>query len=325
MNETLVLPWHQELWRRMMTLTGQGRLGHAWLLRGPEGVGKNHFARLLAWRWLCTKAQGEETACGQCRGCALLQAGTHPDLFQVSPQSSQWIAVDQIRGLVEFLSLHGQENDRRVIVISPAEVMNANAANSLLKLLEEPPSGVIFLLVAHGWHRLPATIRSRCQPLVFSIPDPDRVQPWLQDQCGDIPAEVLLRQAYGAPLRALAGADPQYQQQRREVFTQFIQVLRDASQDSEVAAAWSQSDPQRLLAWLQSWAMDVVRLRHRIGDIVNDDFREALQEIAGRLHLLKVFQILDSVHERRRWLQQPLNQQLMWEDLFILWRRPGPA
>jgi len=136
-----------------------GRLHHAWLLHGLRGVGKQQLAAHLAGRYLCVEQRG----CGECHACRMIAADAHPDLQQVGLlDGKRDISIDQVRELLGFLALSGRESERRVVILDDADRMNGQAANALLKGLEEPSPGSLLLIVCHDLTRLPATIRSRC-------------------------------------------------------------------------------------------------------------------------------------------------------------------
>lgn len=170
------------------------RLPHAVLIQGAEGVGKLALAERLAARLLCEAPSADSEPCGRCDGCRWVAAGSHPDLRRVEPDAlsgagvpvedtagesrasrrakpSSEIRVDQIRELADFLYLGSHRGSRRVAIVHPAESMNAHAANALLKGLEEPPAGAMFVLVTHHPARLLPTIRSRC--VVIPVPQPE--------------------------------------------------------------------------------------------------------------------------------------------------------
>lgn len=161
---------HESLHRRFANALTAGRLHHGWLLHGMKGIGKASEAMAMAALYLCEHPQ-DGVACGECHGCAMLRAESHPDFFRVELQEKKRdISVEQVRELLDFLSLSGMESDRRVVVIDGAELMNKAASNALLKGLEEPSPGSLLLIVCHDLMRLPATIRSRsmlghCAPL----------------------------------------------------------------------------------------------------------------------------------------------------------------
>ncbi len=136
-----------------------GRLHHAWLLHGMKGIGKRMLADQLVAMLMCEQHSG----CGECHACRMLLADSHPDIYKAGLlEGKRDINIEQIRAVLEFLALSGAESDRRIVVLDDADRMNAQAANALLKGLEEPAPGSVLLMVCADIERLPATIRSRC-------------------------------------------------------------------------------------------------------------------------------------------------------------------
>ncbi|MBN4073326.1 AAA family ATPase [Mariprofundus ferrooxydans] len=136
-----------------------GNLHHAWLLYGLKGVGKHTLAERLAGFAICER----QSACGECHGCSMLAAGSHPDVFRLGLlEGKRDLTVEQIRQVLGFLSLSAAQGGRRVVILDDAERMNGQAANALLKGLEEPSAGSLLLIVCSDLERLPATVRSRC-------------------------------------------------------------------------------------------------------------------------------------------------------------------
>jgi len=157
MNE-LVLG-HHLVEQRFREVLNQGRLHHAWLLYGMQGIGKAALAEKLAGHLMCES----QSACGECHGCRMLAVGSHPDLFRVGLiEGKRDLNIEQVRGVLGFLSLSGAESGRRVVILDDAERMNGQAANALLKGLEEPSADSVLLMICSDLERLPATIRSRC-------------------------------------------------------------------------------------------------------------------------------------------------------------------
>ena len=167
------LPWLNVPTARLCDEFERGQLGHAPLLHGPQGIGKHALAHALASAILChnrgvstadTAPQATGGACGQCEACQMIAAGSHPDLFVVSVlEDAKEIVVDQVRALIEKVALTPAAGAHRVAVIESAELMNVNAANALLKTLEEPPNNVWLILVSSAPGRLPPTGWSLCQ------------------------------------------------------------------------------------------------------------------------------------------------------------------
>lgn len=185
MSAARFAPWQQHAFERVLASHAEGRLGHGLLVCGPARLGKRALAEAIAARLLCRGAQPAEPACGRCRSCLLLAAGNHPDLHRVSfalndkgePRSV--ITVEQIRALSEKLALTPQLDGAIVSLIAPADALNVNAANALLKTLEEPQPGRYLLLLSDAPQRLSATIRSRCQRIELRPPSAEDARAWL--------------------------------------------------------------------------------------------------------------------------------------------------
>ncbi|MBV8237723.1 MAG: AAA family ATPase [Sphingomonas sp.] len=194
-----------------------GVLHHAWLLAGPQGVGKGRFARDAAARLLASSA-GDAT--GE-RTRALIEAGSHPDYRELArlekeergeTRLARSITIAQVRALHPLFATTPSLGPRRVIVIDAIDDLEREGANALLKSLEEPPPGTVFLLVSHAPGRLLPTIRSRCRTLRFNLLDEREVREVLREQAPDLRGdelEALVRAAAGSPGRALryAGLD----------------------------------------------------------------------------------------------------------------------
>ena len=156
-----ILPWHTVEFERILAETTS--LPHAILIQGRHGIGKAAFAHTLAQALLCESPEPSGAACGRCAACHWLDAGTHPDYRQIEPESfaeadaeeqggdkkkaSLQIVIDQIRVLPEFIGISSHRGGPKVVLIHPAEALNINAANALLKSLEEPPARTYFCLL----------------------------------------------------------------------------------------------------------------------------------------------------------------------------------
>jgi DNA polymerase-3 subunit delta' len=198
-----------------------GSLHHAWLFAGPEGVGKASFAMLAARRILAGAGQPDDYSIppGD-RTQQLIDAGSHPDFKKLErlPKDekkpdqgfARSLTVAQVRAIEPFFSVKPTFSDRRVVVIDSADDLERNGANALLKNLEEPPAGTVFLLVSHAPGRLLPTIRSRCRMLRFEPLDDADMRAALAG-AGAKPGEIddLIRVGQGSPAQALgmAGLD----------------------------------------------------------------------------------------------------------------------
>ena len=197
------LPWQQPQLDRLLASWHSGRLPHAWLFIGSAGSGKLAFMRRFGNLLLCRQPQAGQP-CGTCQDCRLLLAGTHPDWLLLQPEGKQ-LKVDQIREAIDFAQNTAQRAGVKLIVLQPAEALNANAANALLKMLEEPPPSTYFFLLGEQPGLLLPTLRSRCQRLVFTTPAAATALEWLQTAgLSGSDAALCLTLARGAPLQAMA-------------------------------------------------------------------------------------------------------------------------
>ncbi|MBM9538172.1 DNA polymerase III subunit delta' [Desulfobulbus alkaliphilus] len=153
----------QTLLRRALA---SGRLAHAYLFAGPDGVGKTTTALDLAAVLLCRQPVADE-ACGSCPGCIKFRSGNHPDFMRIRPDGAA-IKIEQIRTLKKALTFAPLESSRRVVLLDDVQTMRREAGNSLLKILEEPPPGNLLLLIGNATGALLGTIVSRCQVIPFS-------------------------------------------------------------------------------------------------------------------------------------------------------------
>lgn len=171
--------WFTEVWNQFVESVNKQRFGHAVLLIGSSGIGTLDLARSMALYLLCAAPQNGRS-CGACKSCLLNQSDGHPDLTIVSPEEkSTAIKIDQIRSVSDSVGKTAQQGGNKVIVVYPSESMNLNAANALLKNLEEPSGHTHFILVCERPSDLLATIKSRC--IIWSLPLPSRqaAEKWL--------------------------------------------------------------------------------------------------------------------------------------------------
>lgn len=199
------LPWQGDLWERLCKQHKQGQLAHAYLACGEQGIGKFQLLRHFADYLLC-RNPAPAAACGSCVNCELGRGGFHPDILIVAPEEgSRDIKIDQIRALSEFVTRTSHSGLMKVIVIEHAHQLNVAAANSLLKTLEEPVNNTVLFLVTARPGSLPATLRSRCQRLLFPTPGTQATVAWLQAQGLEADqAGTLAVAAGGRPLYAQA-------------------------------------------------------------------------------------------------------------------------
>ncbi len=325
------LPWQTPLWEGIQHRRSKGRLPHALLLEGPPGVGKRHFAEALAASLLCRGPVEEGVACGGCRACHLLESGAHGDLHRVTvlpreskpEQLSSQIKVDQVRELCHVMGLTAHEGGYKVALLDPAERMTVEAANSLLKTLEEPPGDVLMMLVTDQPGLLPATIRSRCQRIGFTPPPEEEGRAWLTRRLEDAErAALLLALADGAPLRALEMAESDGAANRLELLEVVESLARGAGDPVSLSAHWYRQAPLEAVGWMESWLEDMIRLHwsDRPALLRNRDVAERLKRMALGYSRRELFLLREETHRAARLLRGgSINAQLLLEDLFTAW------
>lgn len=318
--------WHQAVLRQV--LANRKSLPHALLLSGPENTGKAEFAHTLATLLLCRNAPEDAVkACGQCHSCRLIAANTHPDLMQVGLETAEddkqakEIKVDQIRGLCRRLAQTSQFGGYKIAVIQPADRMNRNAANSLLKTLEEPPEGTLLLLVSGQPSLLPATIRSRCQRVKLPPPSREIALEWLRGQFPELDAGSLLAAAGGAPKLAATLAGGNLLKERLKQMSDLKLIAARRQNPVAVAAQWQKGPPAPLaLNWWLAWICDLIALAMGEPDRVeNMDLQKDLQALSSRIDLGALFLFKDRLQEATRTVFSSVNVQLLLESLLLQW------
>ncbi len=306
-------PWHAAQWRELDALLRAGTLPHALLLAGAPDLGKFHFARAFASLVLFAEPHG--SACGRCRNCQLIAAGSHPDLVLIQPEEpGKAIRIDAIRELREFCAGRPHQGGWRVILIEPAEALNANAANALLKTLEEPGERTLLILVSHQPGRLAATVRSRCRLLRLPTPSIEQALPWLRTQLpGETDAESLLVRAGRRPLRALVLASGDLAGTFARL-QELIIAVADGSMVPAAAAAVTASghfDTGEALGWLT----DFVAARARATIAQGERPPRTLFDFFDRLATVR----------REHVANANLNAELAWGEVWQDWRRAAVA
>lgn len=322
-----VYPWQSRVWQHLNQ--DKQRLHHALLMHGRAGIGKYDFARILSKALLCSNKDQAGHACGKCPSCHWFDDESHPDFRLLSPEQEAdaedeaattkktkkktQISVAQIRELSGFLSLSShQSSGLRIVLIHPAEALNLASANALLKMLEEPAPGVVFILIAHQLQRLLPTIISRCQKISMPIPDEKQALAWLTEQGVQNPKQQL---AYldGSPIKVFAE-----QGQFNQLSEIWRQLALGRTLEPHVAASIliANSVETGVIA-IQKWIYDIVTIK--LGQQVRYHVQHAsaLQALADKVNLSRLFDLQKKTNEIRKLVSHPLNHELQMESLLL--------
>ncbi len=305
--------------RQLQKALKRNRVNHAYLFYGPEGVGKGTTARSFAQALNCAD-QGNGEFCGQCRSCRLIAEGKHPDVVEVS-RSGTNIRLKQIQEVARQAQYRPTEGPWKVFLLREAENLNGEAANHLLKILEEPPDQTIFILTARATFGLLETILSRCQQIRFQTLTDRGIQEILVRRFSVEPsqAEQISQVAEGSLTLAQELLVNQHQSFRGEVI-ELLSRLGAQSPASVIALAEGWTGTERikvLLAGLSLWFRDLL-VWQKTGDaklLINQDCLDLIQVQAPVWHPAGKF--LRIIQQARRKLEQHANGQLLLEVLLL--------
>lgn len=344
MNSQLY-PWQGPVWEQLQQLRAQ--LPHAILIHGPEGIGKLALAEHFAQSLLCESVLKNGQACTQCAACRWFSQYSHPDYRRVRPDAlagtdenasvddggdeadkedsgktgakssksvSRIIRIAQVRGLVDFMNISTHQRGRRVVLLYPAEALNTESSNALLKMLEEPMPGTVMLLVTHNPDSLLPTILSRCHKFPVSMPLEQASLAWLESQ-GVNDADAWLAEQGGAPLTALSLA----RTGKRDELDAFLNQLAQPTVEGilHIAGQWQKLPSKELIVWLQRWLYDIFSVKYADKIRYYPRYQNEIEALAARVDSRKLLHILKSVGSRKSIADHPLAVRLFIEDTLL--------
>lgn len=326
----------------------RGRMPNAILLHGAAGTGLYELALAFAHSVLCVNPASDGTPCGRCRGCELMQAGTHPDFRQVlsefmcaekdvpyepaeneRPEAkkrlSREIRIHQLRVLSEFLALNANQGGRRIVLVYPADKVRAEAAASLLKSMEEPPEGLTWLLVAEKLDDVLPTIRSRSRLVRAPMPSREEALAYLRKRRVKEP-EKALAFAGGAPLAAAGATDDERLPVKTEELV--LGMVREGGRltaDAIVRSAPTDLSVPAFSLLLLRWAHDLVRATAGLAPRYLPDEAEAFTRLARTTDARRAIAFADWTEAVRSVADHPLNARQVWEQTLLKYRNAFQA
>lgn len=298
------LPWLASARDSLRAALVADRLPAALLIRIAPGLGGDWLAMWCAAALFCRVGQAG-VPCGSCIDCKRVAANEQPDLLLMAPlDDAKEIKVDQVREMSRELALTSHSGRRKVVIITPAERLNRNAANALLKTLEEPAGAATIMLVTGEPSRLPQTVQSRCMRVTLPPPPREHLLRWLVSRGGNAADWAAALDLHGGrPLDAL-GADPAaLAGLQRDTHRVLDQAIAGSLDPVEVAEAWAKDELPLRVAAIRSW----------VGARI-EDWASGRRVLEGRV----LFDAEESLRELNGWLEGPVNKALALER--VLWR-----
>lgn len=332
-----IIELHKSVWK---TLQGRrAKLPHALLLSGQKGLGKFELARRFVAGLLCEMPLNDGQACGKCLACNWFSQGNHPDFRLLQPEilsadfeaeegkkkPSQQITIDQIRGLDEFFNVGTHRGGLRIILVNPTEAMNRNAANALLKTLEEPSDKTLFILVSSDPARLLPTIRSRCQVVPVPVPEFALASQIMAGDGMENP-ERWLALAGGSPLLAAEMASGKQGNwlealANRLAAAQLCDPLAAAGEfEKQIKDSKGKLQLKHLVEAQQKWLVDLTLAANGLPLRYFLDRKATMTKLADMIPATRLIQLYRATGTRRQEAEQPLNARLFLEGLFLEYR-----
>jgi len=303
---------------RLRTKLRENRFPHAVIFAGPQGVGKHTLAMMITKALNCP-AKGPADFCDECPQCRKINSGVHPDVLTVTvEEDATQIKIEQIRHVLSMLELHPLEGRNKVFIIDPANLLNPQSSNALLKGLEEPPENSFFILIAVNLHELLLTIRSRCQIYNFAPLKLDDIR------SRGVTDELTVRWSQGSIGRAQS-LDVRAVKEQREAVIGFIETAATAKDDTlremlNASADLSRSR-QELAEYIGVMSIvlrDLLHLSEGDADIVNVDIRERLEALAQRANTEQWIRVAEFLREVELGLKANLNKQMLTDSLALV-------
>ncbi len=326
------MPWLEAARASVYSRFMAAQLPHALLIAGEKGVGKRALAEEVSAFLVCEHPSSASLAvCGKCKQCELLAGASHPDVRVYAPEKSRIIKVDQVRALSGFAVASPQVARRKLIVVDRADQLNINAANALLKTLEEPSADVVLLLLQETGRPILPTLMSRCQRLLIPTPGTEIATEWLQGKLANAGLEYsadLQRQALElagfAPRLAFDYLAGDFLTQRADALKAFRRYMKSEIPVAEASKPFKALGLETTLWLMEVWAADLARAGAG-GTPRDSEAAEMLAFLASVNPAFRAHELRDAIHQARSASIYNANPELEAQRLLIHWRSLMPA
>jgi DNA polymerase III subunit delta' len=304
---------------RLRAKLREGRFPHGLIFSGPTGVGKHTAALMIAKALNCTQATTPDDFCDRCPSCRKIEASTHPDVMTISvEEDASQIKIAQVRHVLSILEFQPLEGRNKIFIIDPADMMNTEAANALLKGLEEPPESSYFILITVNVHELLLTVRSRSQVYNFTPLALDELR---QHGVSD---DLALRWSEGSIGHARS-LDVARLKSERELMLDFLETVVTSTEEQFQDLLGASSDLGRAkqgfeerMKILAVLLADVLYLKEGVdGKLVNQDLRDRLAQVVKRASVDRIVKMADFLGFIESSLKNHVNRQMLTDMLAI--------
>ena len=303
---------HADILKRFALLDERERLAHAYLLVGPEGVGKKETALALAKMLNCTGVKsGQNLYCNACPPCQKINSGNHPDVWTIEAPPNETIKIEEVRNILDQVRLRPFEANKKVFILRRAESLTAEAANALLKTLEEPTASSLLLLTTASPDNVIETVRSRCHAVHFLTAAKDKLAAQLMTyyHVNGLEAKFLAHYVHGSTGRAKELHAAKFFERKNALIDEFI-LTPDVS--AFLKKLSEKEDVRALLDVLLSWTRDAVlfKLGNDREQLIHQDRIRDLERFQGRFTFEELRSLFKKIVESRELFEENLNAKL---------------
>ncbi len=306
-------PWQIDDYRYLLKL--KGRLPQALLIDGAKGLGGINLANTFIQSLLCENPDLNGNYCGLCNSCSLYSLNSHPDYYCLSVEEDEKaITISSVRATTEFLAVSTHLGHHKVVLVEDANLLNINSSNALLKILEEPPSYAVFILLSDNVGKLLPTIVSRCQKYKLSVPDISVAKAYLADK-NIANSEFWLTYNNNCPLFNVEITEEQ--------FDLLIKVLSKPSVDKiyDFTNSIENKNNAIIFEFIIKWLSDLIS--YKLTGVLKyfTAYEDAFIDLAPKENTSKTFYLQDKLNFLLEWASHPLNHKLQLENILFQYQQ----